>query len=688
MIYIGDTEMSNKNNNEFKFLSLLNILKKKFKRIETLYILGIIFYILSLHHINGYEMVCFNRIGVKCYFMIGKLILLSSIIISIAIYLIIIKNYNKIHLFNISIIYIILLLIDHSTGIIKHGLFNFIFFFIMTLIIFFILYLINVLIYLFKKNQYLILILIFIFLNTIFILMKYYKLNHFSCNGWDKGINDTYINNFSKNFPCYINIPKPHSCYLSELGSFFDFTYKYRPTCLDRNLLISEKGRFLKHYGNLKYSKISKNNHFGFPLTNTEKYNPYEFGNICFPGNKSFYEVVNENIILMDLYNENKNKYYPNEPKPEVEVFFEGEKGKIIINIQKNNSLIKEREKKINKDISMYKNILIIFFDTVSRAHFIRKFPKTIKFLNKFSKYETNYLKKKMTTFQFLKYNSLNSYTDPNLKAAYYGGKRNGTGTHFGNYFKENGYITGRVSSFCEKEAVADNKKPISFIHNIFDHEGLSLGCIKPFFDGLLLSVQTSLIKKCLFGKDLNEYALEYLESFWIAYKDQYKMFMFQSLEGHEPTGEVIGYFDEIFYKFLKKFYNKDYFRNTSIIIFSDHGQHLNGPLYLFDSQDFYYERTLPVLFIILPNDEKLYKNNLYEKIKNNQQTLITAFDIYNTLVNLAFGEEQRKYIKYSIPYGETLFNELNYKNRYCESKIFESQITHSSCNCRLKKSS
>ena len=138
----------------------------------------------------------------------------------------------------------------------------------------------------------------------------------------------------------------------------------------------------------------------------------------------------------------------------------------------------------------------------------------------------------------------------------------------------------------------------------------------------------------------------------------------------------------------MQKFYNKDYFKNTSLLIFSDHGQHLNGPLYLFDSQDFKYERTLPVLFMILPNDEKLYKNNLYEKIKNNQQTLITAFDIYNTLVNLAFGVDKRKYKKYSISYGETLLNEINYKNRYCESKIFESQITHSSCNCRLKKSS
>ena len=54
--------------------------------------------------------------------------------------------------------------------------------------------------------------------------------------------------------------------------------------------------------------------------------------------------------------------------------------------------------------------------------------PKTIKFLNNFSKYETNPLKKNMTTFQFLKYNSLNIYTDPNLKAAYYGGTLNGNG--------------------------------------------------------------------------------------------------------------------------------------------------------------------------------------------------------------------------------------------------------------------
>ena len=44
----------------------------------------------------------------------------------------------------------------------------------------------------------------------------------------------------------------------------------------------------------------------------------------------------------------------------------------------------------------MFKNVIVMFFDTISRAHFFRKFPKTISFLNKFSRYDTN-LKKKLT---------------------------------------------------------------------------------------------------------------------------------------------------------------------------------------------------------------------------------------------------------------------------------------------------
>lgn len=70
-------------------------------------------------------------------------------------------------------------------------------------------------------------------------------------------------------------------------------------------------------------------------------------------------------------------------------------------------------------------------------------------------------------------------------------------------------------------------------------------------------------------------------------------MFIINIIDGHEPTGELIGHFDETLYNFFKNFDLKGYLKYTTLILFSDHGMHINGPLYLFDSQDFLYERTL-----------------------------------------------------------------------------------------------
>jgi hypothetical protein len=42
-----------------------------------------------------------------------------------------------------------------------------------------------------------------------------------------------------------------------------------------------------------------------------------------------------------------------------------------------------------------------------------------------------------------------------------------------------------------------------------------------------------------------------------------------------------------------------------------------------------------------------------------NQQTLIIGFDIYNTLVHLAFGGNKKKVDKYKVKYGESLFKKL-----------------------------
>lgn len=252
-------------------------------------------------------------------------------------------------------------------------------------------------------------------------------------------------------------------------------------------------------------------------------------------------------------------------------------------------------------------------------------------------------------------------------------------------FLKKNGFIIGRANNYCEKETCINLRNPKALIHALWDHEGLSIGCIKEFYDEKFTHKLSSLVKKCLFGKDINEYILEYLESFWTVYLEQYKLFLFQSLDGHEPTGELIGHFDSIFYNFLNRFYSNGWLKDTVIIIFSDHGNHLNGPLYLLNSQDFYFERSLPSLFMAIPNHEELYINNLYEIIKSNQQTFITPFDIYNTLLYLS---NKDNYTNIRVPYGDSLFNRINYKIRYCNSPLYklknESLINPSSCSCKI----
>ena len=473
---------------------------------------------------------------------------------------------------------------------------------------------------------------------------------------------------------------------MDEIGKIFDFSSKFRPTCLDNKLIQSQSKFFLKSIKkyNIKYYNISNKNYFGYPITNNDKFSIREFGTILYRGKKNLEEELHKNIILMDLFKKNKTKYYPNEERPEIYVRFKKGSGTIKIKVQKNKTLIKEKAKRsdFNNNKLMFKNVIVMFFDTISRAHFFRKFPKTISFLNNFTRYETNFKKKKFTIFQFFKYNSVYYYTHPNIRAVYYGGRSNSKGTYFANYFKNQGYILGRATTFCEKMSII-----LSYSRSNFkwDHEGISIPCIKGIYHGLFLSKLTSLIKKCLFGKLVFEYALEYLESFFKAYFRYNKMFLLESGEGHEPTGQIVGYLDDIVYKFLSKLYSNNFLSNTTIILFSDHGQHLNGPLYIFKLKDYLYERTLPVLFLIVPNIPELYEESLYEKIKSNEQVFITPYDIYHTLIHIALGLNITKINTNLLgKYGESLLAPINYTLRYCQSRIYKSQINSDICNCKI----
>ena len=172
--------------------------------------------------------------------------------------------------------------------------------------------------YLYSKIKCHILTIFIIIFLSIFLIFKNYKSNHFSCKNWSKGFNNTYIDNKFKDYPCIIKMPELHSCYLSEISPLLDLTPKYRPNCENKKLSDSQTKHFYQSVNKIKYFNLSEKIYFGYPITSNEKFKNSDFGNICYPGKKNFENEIHKKIILMDLYNKNITKYYPNEPRPEI----------------------------------------------------------------------------------------------------------------------------------------------------------------------------------------------------------------------------------------------------------------------------------------------------------------------------------------------------------------------------------
>ena len=105
--------------------------------------------------------------------------------------------------------------------------------------------------------------------------------------------------------------------------------------------------------------------------------------------------------------------------------------------------------------------------------------------------------------------------------------------------------------------------------------------------------------------------------------------------------------------------------KNTTIFLLSDHGVSLPSIYYL---NNFYrYEENLPMLYLIVNDRKNESYESQYEFLFENQQTFITAFDIYDTIIHLIFGNEFGTNITNEIisNNGQSLFTKINPKQRY-----------------------
>ena len=344
--------------------------------------------------------------------------------------------------------------------------------------------------------------------------------------------------------------------------------------------------------------------------------------------------------------------------KPEISIdFSKNTIGQININLNFNETLSRERRKLENLNNPFSKNILILYIDSVSRSYSIRQLKKTLKFFETFMSYKGNYNKmfpsENFHSFQFFKYHSFKHFTTGNYPILFYGNHRNKRNKYITLHLKKNGYITGYSADNCFIDFVR-SYHDFTF-DDIYDHQYVICDPNK---------IPPSSELNSFYGRLHFEYMFEYMEQFWKKYKDNRKFSLLLTNFAHEGSIEMLKYIDNRIYEYFNKLFNDNLLKDTSIFLLSDHGVAIPSIYYL--TQFFKYEKDLPMLYLLI-NDRKnvsyeLQYNHLYE----NQQTFITGFDIYDTIIHLIYGSNYGTKATKGIlsKKGKSLFTKIDQKKR------------------------
>ena len=593
-------------------------------------IMSFIFYSLSLKIDKNYQNYNMYFFYPMTFFSLIKC-LISGGIVGFIIFSMYAKWIFLEHLIYMMIVYFIMISKNFGTNILNHGKYNFLLF-LLSAILIFLLVLGIYMIYRFSRTiKYLYLIITVFAFFLCFLICYNYKYKYeenYSCENWNVNLNNTHIFEDEKNEKCNLERIKG-KCYMDKILNYFDFTLAENIKCENRE--ENEKENF---YSMIKDKNLLKNKIFGFPstininkeknLNNTKNLQHYFFNNLKNLENVNTNEITTKlNIETILDFSKDNNK------------------GELKINLIKNETLSKER-KNLSNNNSIYDNVLLIFLSSISRAHFQRALPKLSKFISKLMAYEPF---PSMTAYQFGKYKNF-PYTMENI-IPLYNKKVNDTNINSLEYFEESGYITGQVSDMCDKNL--NNKNLINF-----DHENFVMACDPNYFQ----KKEFSLYEKCLYGKPISEYMINYALQFWDKYGENKKYFRMAFNYGNEPTGNVIKYLDEPLYNMIWGLYNEGKLKNTAVLFLSEQGNKNSGLYDILGSAEFDIEKKYGVFIMILDWNTK-FKNGKYHKnLIKNQNLFITPYDVYDTMAHIALGDKYKN--------GNSVFNGIKIEDTYC----------------------
>jgi hypothetical protein len=130
---------------------------------------------------------------------------------------------------------------------------------------------------------------------------------------------------------------------------------------------------------------------------------------------------------------------------------------------------------------------------------------------------------------------------------------------------------------------------------------------------------------------------------------------------------------------FLIDLINQRKFHKTALFVVSASGELKKGVFNKYDSE-YFYEKNLGSFFIIL--NRSGMEQELINNMKNNQQSFVTAYDIYDTLLSIGnncYDDICWEKMENKSSYGKNVFSVINSKERVCEN--YE-EIKEGECYC------
>ena len=108
----------------------------------------------------------------------------------------------------------------------------------------------------------------------------------------------------------------------------------------------------------------------------------------------------------------------------------------------------------------------------------------------------------------------------------------------------------------------------------------------------------------------------------------------------------------------------------------------------IYHFSDFYkIEEGLPMLYIIVNDQKNISYNQQYQYINENQQMLINAFDIYNTIGHLIYGDKYKniknknsKKDTHKSEYGTSLFEKIKDGKKRTSKKYSKIERVNNIC--------